>query len=251
MADRIAVLSDVHCVLPALEAVLAEPEVRAADLIVLPGDVAAGPQPVATVDLLTSLGDRMVWVSGNCERMTVELARGERPADDPRLALAAWGAERLRADQIELMASLPKTVTLDVAGLGEVLFCHATPRDDEEIVLVDSPIARWNEVLAGVPESVRTVVCGHTHMPFQRLVDRRTVMNPGSVGMPYGTRGAHWALIDGGVIQLRRTEFDRTEAEESIKADCDSEVLDEWLGYYLRNTASDVEALEAFRPKAT
>jgi predicted phosphodiesterase len=251
MVDRVAVLADVHCVLPALEAVLAQPEVRTADLIVLPGDVAAGPQPVATVDLLTSLGDRVVWVSGNCERMTVELARGERPADDPSLALTTWGAKRLRADQIDLMASLPKTVTLDIAGLGEVLFCHATPRDDEEFVLVDSSIQRWKEVLAGVPESVRTVVCGHTHMPFQRLVDRRTVVNPGSVGMPYGTPGAHWALIDGGVIQLRRTEFDRREAEESIKAGCDFEGLDEWLEYYLRNTASDVEALETFRPKAT
>jgi hypothetical protein len=106
-------------------------------------------------------------------------------------------------------------------------------------------------VLAGVPESVRTVVCGHTHMPFQRLVDRRTIVNPGSVGMPYGTSGAHWALIDGGVIQLRRTVFDRHEAEESIKAGCDFAGLDEWLGYYLRNTVSDVEALEAFGPKAT
>jgi predicted phosphodiesterase len=251
MVDRIAVLSDVHCVLPALEAVLAEPDVRAADLIVLPGDAVAGPQPVATIDLLTSLGERVVWVSGNCERITVELARGERPADDPRFALTAWGAQRLRADQVELLAGLPKTVTLDVAGLGEVLFCHATPRDDEEFVLVDSDIARWREVLAGVPQSVRTVVCGHTHMPFQRLVDRRTVVNPGSVGMPYGTPGAHWALIDGGVVQLRRTEFDRRAAEESITRDCDHPSLEEWLEYYLRNTASDVEALEAFRSRAT
>ncbi|MEU4331690.1 metallophosphoesterase family protein [Nonomuraea dietziae] len=64
---RVAVLSDIHGVLPALEAVLAEPEVARADLIVLTGDMAAGPQPVETLDLLVSLGERALWVNGNAE----------------------------------------------------------------------------------------------------------------------------------------------------------------------------------------
>ena len=254
MLDRVAVLADVHCVLPALEAVLAQPEVRAADLVVLPGDVAAGPQPVATIDLLTSLGDRVVWVSGNCERVTVELARGTRTADDPNLEFAAWGARALRSDQVDRMAALPKTVTLPVRGLGEVLFCHATPRDDEEFVLVDSEIPRWKEVLAGVPETVGTVVCGHTHMPFVRLVDRLTVVNPGSVGMPYGTTGAHWALLggtDGAAIQLRRTGFDAEQACAKIAAGSSYPKLEEWLDFFVRNPASDIEALQTFGPKAT
>lgn len=253
MVERVAVLADVHCVLPALEAVLAEPDVQAADLIVLAGDLAVGPQPVETVDLITSLGERVVWVSGNCERVTVELARGERTPDDPNLALAAWGAGRLRPDQIALLEALPKTATLEVHGLGEVLVCHATPRDDEEFVLVDSGIQRWTEVLAGVPASVRTVVCGHTHMPFMRLVDRRVIVNPGSVGMPYGTSGAHWALLGGTgpAIQLRRTEIDPREVEASIRASCDYPGIDEWLEFFVRNTASDLEALETFGQKAT
>ena len=65
-------------------------------------------------------------------------------------------------------------------------FCHGTPRDDNEVVLVDTRLERWAEAFAGLPDEVRTVVCGHTHMPFARLVDRRLVVNPGSVGMPYG-----------------------------------------------------------------
>ncbi len=248
MVDRVAVLADVHCVLPALEAVLAEPEVRAADLVVLAGDLAVGPQPVQTLELIASLGERAVWVSGNCERETVELARGKR-TDDPYLAFAAWGAGQLRPDQVEWMAGLPATVTLDVRGLGEVLFCHATPRDDEEFVVVDSSLARWREVLAGVPATVRTVVCGHTHMPFLRLVDRVAVVNPGSVGMPYGTTGAHWALLggpSGAAIQLRRTEFDVEAACAAITAGSAYPELAGWLDTYLRDPPSDVLALETF-----
>jgi putative phosphoesterase len=252
MIERIAVLSDVHCMLPALEAVLAEPDVRAADLIVLPGDAVVGPQPVQTVELLESLGERVVWVRGNCERITVELARSAE-TDNPNLTMAAWGARLLRPDQIDRIAALPLTVTLEVRGLGEVLFCHATPRDDEEIVLVNSGLPRWEQILAGVPDQVRTVVLGHTHMPFLRLVDRRTIVNPGSVGMPYGTSGAHWALLggpDGAAIQLRRTIFDPEAAAASILASSDFPQLREFLDVYLFNPSSDTEALASFTARA-
>lgn len=254
MVDQVAVLADVHCVLPALEAVLTEPDVQNADLVVLAGDVAVGPLPEQTVDRIAALGERVVWVSGNCERVTVELARGTRVAgDDPNLAFAAWGATRLRPDQVELLESLPKTATVEVSGLGEVLFCHATPRDDEEFVLVDSTVARWKEVLDGIPDSVTTVVCGHTHMPFARLVDRLLVVNPGSIGMPYGTDGAHWALLGGAgpSVQLRRTRYDTDVAAATIRRDCDYPGIDDWLGHFITSNASDLEALEVFGRKAT
>jgi predicted phosphodiesterase len=64
--------------LPALEAVLAEPDVRSAELIALTGDLAAGPQPAETLDRLAHLGDRAVWIRGNADRELVEFARGER-----------------------------------------------------------------------------------------------------------------------------------------------------------------------------
>ena len=59
--ETVAVLSDVHGVLPVLEAVLAEPDVRAADLVVVTGDHAAGPMPVEALDALTGLGERASW----------------------------------------------------------------------------------------------------------------------------------------------------------------------------------------------
>src|SRR5260370_1925121 len=89
-ADRVAVLSDIHGVLPALESVLAEPDVAGADRIVLTGDLAAGPQPRATLDLLAALRDRAVWIRGNADRHLVPLARGQvSTVPDPLPAPAA------------------------------------------------------------------------------------------------------------------------------------------------------------------
>src|SRR5690349_9639639 len=101
---RVAVLSDIHGVLPALEAVLAEPDVRDADRVVLTGDLAAGPQPVETLDRLSALGDRAIWVRGNADR---ELASGA--TDYP---IDAWAAGQLRADQRARLEALPLTVRL-------------------------------------------------------------------------------------------------------------------------------------------
>ncbi|MFG2110553.1 metallophosphoesterase family protein [Micromonospora chersina] len=244
MIERVAVLSDIHGALPALEAVLAEPDVAAADLIVLTGDIAAGPQPVEVLDLLASLGDRACWVGGNADRELVE-ARAGRPA---QIEVSDWAATQLRDDQVARLAALPPTVTLPVADLGQVLFCHATPRDDEEVVLVDSRLERWAEVFAGLPAEVGTVVCGHTHMPFTRLVDRRLVVNPGSVGMPYGGAGAWWALLGPGV-QLRRTAFDVDAACARVAAESDFPDAAAWADEYLRSRHSDADALTVFGPR--
>jgi predicted phosphodiesterase len=172
----VAVLSDIHGVLPALDAVLAEPAVQAAERIVLPGDIAAGPQPVPVLDRLLGFGDRVTWVRGNADRELVELARGE--TDDVGDPIAPWAARQLSADHVAWLARLPYPVTLNVEGFGDVVFCHATPRDDAEVVVVDSRLDRWAEVLAGLPEQTMTVVCGHTHMPFTRLANRRQIINP-------------------------------------------------------------------------
>ncbi|WP_441249733.1 metallophosphoesterase family protein [Kitasatospora sp. McL0602] len=246
MPKTLAVLSDVHGVLPALLAVLAEPEVATADRIVLTGDIAAGPQPVEVLDLLGGLGDRVVWVGGNADRELVEYRRGLRTElPDP---ISAYAAGQLREEQVELLAQLPKSVTLPVDGLGEVLFCHATPRDDEEVVLVDSRLDRWAEVFAGLDEHIETVVCGHTHMPYTRLAHRRLVVNPGSVGMPYGRSGAHWALLGPGVT-LRRTILDPAAAVAALVEQCAYPGIAEWADYYLNSRAGDAEALTAFGPR--
>ncbi|MFJ5968104.1 metallophosphoesterase family protein [Streptomyces sp. NPDC093060] len=243
---RLAVLSDIHGVLPALEAVLAEPEVAAADRIVLTGDITAGPQPAEVLDLLRSLGDRVLWVGGNADRELVEYRRGERTEiPDP---IGPFAAQALREDQVDFLAALPRTLTLRVRGLGKVLFCHATPRDDAEVVLVDSRLERWAEVLSGLDPGIGTVVCGHTHMPYVRLAHGRLVVNPGSIGMPYGRPGAHWCLLGPGA-DLRVTSYDIPGAVARLTAGCAYPEIAEWADFYLNSRVTDAEALTAFGPR--
>lgn len=247
MVASVAVLSDIHAVLPALDAVLAEPDVQGAERIVLTGDIAAGPQPTQTLDRLLGLGDRVTWVRGNADRELVDLARGV--VDDVGFPISNWAARQLSADHLDLLARLPYPVTLEVDGFGPVVFCHATPRDDEEVVVVDSRLERWAEVLAGLPDEVMTVVCGHTHMPFTRLAHGRQIINPGSIGMPYGRQGAHWALLADGAVSMRRTAYDPAAACALVTEQSSFPDVAEWADYFLHARASDAEALETFGPR--
>ena len=198
----VAALYDVHGNLPALEAVLAEVD---ADLILVGGDVVAGPWPAETLGRLRALGDRALFIRGNADREVVEPSREGR-AGGPPPGVMEFVRERLTVDQLEFLAALPLTETVKVDGLGEVLFCHATPRSDEELLTRISPDERWLAALAGVEATV--VVCGHTHVQFDRMIDGYRVVNAGSVGMPYEREpGAYW-LVLGPDVELRRTACD-------------------------------------------
>jgi predicted phosphodiesterase len=243
----VAVLADVHGVLPALDAVLAEPDVVSADLVVVCGDHAAGPQPVEVLERLVGLGDRVVLVRGNADRELVVMAAD--PSIDVGDPVASWAATRLAPQHLELLAGLPHPVVLEIEGFGPVLFCHGSPRDDEEVLLVDTRLQRWAEAFADVPAEVRTVVGGHTHMPFARLVDGRLVLVPGSVGMPYGRPGAHWALLQGGAVTLRRTLLDVDAAVAAITAGSDYPDAAAWADEVLRTPVGDAEVLAEWAPR--
>lgn len=240
---RVAVLADIHGNLPALEAVLAEPDVAAADRVVLLGDIALGPMPGDSLDLLASLGERAVWVHGNCEREVVAAFDG-RAVPGPNGESARAAASLMDRRHRDLLDGLPLTVTLDVDGLGSALFCHATPRRDDEFVLVDSPLPVWSRALAGVEGHV--VVMGHTHMPFDRLVGGRRAVNPGSVGMSYGVPGACWALL-GPDVSLRCTTYDVERAAERIRSGGHPDAA-AWAADYVVAPPGDAEALAAFTP---
>jgi predicted phosphodiesterase len=240
--DTVAVLADIHANLPALEAVLAAAEAAGAEAFVLLGDIALGPMPAPTLDLLARLGDRAIWVHGNCERAVVAaFDTGRLPEPNAQGALST--AALLGRGHRDRLDGLPLTVTLEIAGLGPTLFCHASPRKDDEMMLVDSPPELWSAVLAGV--SAQTVVVGHTHMQFDRLAAGHRVVNAGSVGMPYGPiAGACWALL-GPDVTLRRTRYDTSAAAERIAAS-DYEGADQWAADYVLQQASDTEALAVF-----
>ena len=206
---RVAALYDVHGNAYALEAVLSDVEAVGADVVVLGGDLLAGPWPVETLALLERL-EQPIWIRGNADRELAEDG-GRVPA-----ALVEWVNAKLEDSVLERLSGLPLTVALPVDGVGQVLFCHATPRNDTEIRTAASPDERWLEVLDGVAEL--TVVCGHTHVQFDRIVQGTRIVNAGSVGMPYENQpGAYWALL-GPDVQLRRTEYDVPATIAAIEA---------------------------------
>jgi putative phosphoesterase len=206
-ARTVAALYDVHGNLPALEAVLADLAGIEPDLVVVGGDVALGPMPRETLERLLGAGREMRFVRGNADR---EAAEGSGEHGGP------WAAERLTAEQRDFLAQLPVTEAVDVDGLGSVVFCHATPRSDEELITRVTPEARMREILGDVAADL--VVCGHVHVQYDRFVAGKRVVNAGSVGLPYeGEPGAYWALL-GPHVELRRTAYDVPEAMERIRA---------------------------------
>lgn len=248
MVSAVAVLSDIHGVLPALERVLVEPAITAAELIVVTGDHTWGPQPIEVLDRLTSLGDRVLLMRGNADRELLQISHGIDVglADDP---LSVWGATQLRPHHQELLEAMPEQITIAVDGFGPVRFCHATPRNDEEVVLVDSRLERWVDVLSDLPDDVRTIVCGHTHMPFTRLVDGRLIVNRGSIGLPYGRAGAHWAILADGTVTMGRTLIEPDDLVNDVVAGSGLPGVKQWAEENLRNPASDIEAIHTFGPR--
>lgn len=211
---RVAAISDVHGNLPALEAALLEVEEEKPDLIVFCGDVASGPMPAETTALLMSL-PRARFVRGNADRGLVDEFDGTPPAPMPG-PFADWCAKQISRAQRDFLASFEEKVMLEgVDGIGRVLFCHASPRNDVDVMTVETPFERVRSLMSGVDADM--VVCGHTHMPFDRLVDGMRIVNAGSVGMPYGKPGAFWAMLGPG-LRLRRTDYDREAAARRIRA---------------------------------
>ena len=215
---RIAAIYDIHGNLPALEAVLREIDQLAPDLIVVGGDVAAGPLPRATIERLIALGPRARFIRGNSDRYMVECFDGTPPASamaERGRSLMTWAADQLDAVHRDFLAGFAERATFLVDGLGDVLFCHATPHSDEEILTPASSEQRVRAALARIAE--RIVVCGHTHIQDERVVDGIRVLNAGSVGMPYGQPGAHWLLL-GDQAVFKRTDYDLEQAADLIRA---------------------------------
>ena len=213
---RIAALYDIHGNLPALDAVLAEIERLAVDAVVVGGDVLPGPMPAETLDRLLALTVPTHFIAGNGEHDVLTCLAGEEPTRVPAQyrEIVRWTAKQLRPGHAHAIAQWPLTVALDVGGPGMVLFCHATPRDDNEIFTRNTPDGAVAPVLEGLDADV--LVCGHTHMQFERTVGTVRIVNAGSVGMPFGDPGAHWLLLDDD-ISLRRTDYDLERAAGAIR----------------------------------
>jgi diadenosine tetraphosphatase ApaH/serine/threonine PP2A family protein phosphatase len=128
----------------------------------------------------------------------------------PYRPMLQWVAAQLTDAHVGAIAAWPKTARAE-----GVLFCHATPRDENEFVNATTPESAVAPIFEAAGAAV--VVCGHTHVPYDRRAGRVRIVNAGSVGMPFQGTGAHWLLIDD-AVRLRHTPYDLEAAARRIRA---------------------------------
>jgi predicted phosphodiesterase len=241
---RVAALYDIHGNLPALEAVLGEIEQAQVDRVVVGGDVAPGPQSGACLDRLLELGIPLQFIQGNGEFAVLAQMTGQNIERIPEQAreIIRWEAQQIGPKYERLIASWPATLAVAIPPLGEVLFCHATPRNNTEMFTRLTPEDVLRPVFDGVTASI--VVCGHTHMQFDRSVGGIRIVNAGSVGMPFGEPGAYWLLL-GPDVQLRRTAYDLSVAAKRV-ADTNYPQADEFGRRYILQPPTESQMLDVF-----
>ena len=242
---RIAAIYDIHGNLPALDAVLTEIAQEAPDLIVVGGDVAAGPMPRPTIERLMALAIPAHFVRGNADREMVGAFDGH-PLD-PKLPPPAreqitWSVGQLDRAHRDFLAGFTPPATFPLDGLGDAIFCHGSPRDEDEIITARTSDERLARIVAAVAQPL--VICGHTHMQFDRRSGGTRVVNAGSVGMPYGEPGAYWAML-GPTVSLRRTTYDLDAAAGRIRAG-GAPWAEDFISGNLRHPASADEAAALF-----
>ncbi len=159
----------------------------------------------------------MQFILGNGDREVLARMRGVETESVPAQfrETLRWNARQLDPECEQLIASWPETLRVNIVGVGDVLFCHATSRNDTEIFTRLTPEDRLLPIFGGL--DVPLVVCGHTHMQFDRMIGRTRVVNAGSVGMPFGEPGAYWLLL-GPNVRLQHTSYDLVGAAERVRA---------------------------------
>jgi predicted phosphodiesterase len=252
---RVAALYDIHGNLPALEAVLEDVDQADVDQIIVGGDVIPGPMPRETLGRLQDLGLPTHFIYGNGELAILAQMEGARTGSvtywgttsgarppESIVEIYRWTTAQLQPEFEPVLARWPKTLQLEIDGLGQVLFCHSTPRNETEVftrLTAEDRLMPLFELL-----EVGVVVCGHTHMQFDRTIGRTRVVNGGSVGMPFGEPGAYWLLL-GPDVQLRHTAYDLAKAVERIRASSYPQAQD-FAAHNVLQPPSEEQMLELF-----
>jgi predicted phosphodiesterase len=209
--------------------VLGELEGIEPDAVLFGGDLAAGALPRETIELARGAPNAR-YVQGNADR---EMIRGR---EGP---ITGWPSTQLLDDDLVFLSSFELTIVLD-----DVLYCHATPYDDEPFVTVLTSLEVARETIGDVEQP--TVMIGHTHSQFDWELGALRLVNAGSVGMPYeDAPGAYWALVRDGEPEHRRTEYDLEAAAERIRPTA-WPIAEEWVKDNLLSVPTAREAAEFF-----
>src|ERR1700745_2380125 len=215
---RLGLISDIHGNLRALDAVLGELNDTGIDRLVCLGDLAAGPEPRATIERLRELDCPVVlgnWDTWLLEGVpTLELEVGPKLRDQ-----GDWSAAQLSEADKEFLQGLPPQLELDVGGT-TVLCVHGSPRSMHEDIHATTSDAELAQMFNGNRRAF--LAAGHTHVQLARLHGTTLIVNPGSVGLPFNSwppngalRMSPWAeyailTVEDGCIstELRRAPYD-------------------------------------------
>jgi putative phosphoesterase len=225
---RIAVLSDVHGNLPALQEVRKAVDAARPDYVAICGDLAFnGPDPAGTVDLVRELDKAGAFVI--CGNTDLAVTDGDYGAAFPWFSdgvpeaytvAAEWARDQLGDDRVDYLRRLPWERRLRIDDT-LVVFCHASPGSLTEGLPADLDAVVTMDRVSRTDAAV--IVCGHTHIPEIREFGWRTIVNDGSAGYVFdGDPTASWALIDiheGHVTaEIKRTSYDVMAAANAVSA---------------------------------
>lgn len=212
---KTAAIYDVHGNIHALEAVLRVVAEMEVEQVIFGGDLVLGPFSTDCLEAALALAIPTAFIHGNCESLILShIDKGMASELPPAVQEDIhWTSEQLTREQITKIRGWPMTVEFTLLP-GKILFCHATPRDDSETFTLHTPESDLIQTFESIPQSI--VVCGHTHMQFMRRIGTKSVINAGSVGMPYSDPRAQWLLIDDH-FHLMRTPYDYTAAAKAVR----------------------------------
>jgi predicted phosphodiesterase len=252
---RVAALFDVHANLPALDAVLEDVRAAGVDLIVFGGDIVPGPMMRETFTRILNLDVPAQFIYGNGElavlaqinasspdAVTYWGTTGGGPLPEPLKEVVRWSARQVLPEHARAMAGWPMTLRLSIPGLGNALFCHGTPHSETDAFTRLTPEDVLLPVFDGLGADI--VVCGHTHMQFDRMIGATRVINAGSVGMPFGRTGADWLLL-GPDVELQHTSYDLNEAAARVRGTAYPQA-EEFAATSILNPPSESQILKVF-----
>lgn len=221
---RVALVSDMHGNMLALEAVLADLEQQAVDRVVCLGDVAAtGPKPAEVLARLRELD----WpvVQGNTDARLIDADARVTLADDAEFArkieeIDVWCRDQLAPEDIAFARGFQPTIDVPLEGDATLLCFHGSPRSFNDIIWAVTPDAELDEFFAG--HSATLLAGGHTHTRLLRRYGAATILNPGSIGMPTDKPWAEYAIVESRgqslSTEFRRVPFDMRQFVAQIRA---------------------------------
>lgn len=208
---RIAIVSDFHGNRTAFEAVLTGLRQTSPDLILHGGDLPHGASsPAEIVDRIRDLGwqgvlgntDEVLFAPESLEDFAAKQAPGLQPLFSAIREMASWTREALGKERIAWLSALPR-----VQVNAPVALVHASPETTWRAPAPEASDVELESVYAPLGQPV--AVYGHIHRPFARELARLTIVNSGSVGLPYDSDPrAAYLLLDGSKPEIRRVEYD-------------------------------------------